>query len=257
MLSEKEFTEAYLTKLSSIHPGAAFEVAGNMHIIMKLEDFTQNIYSSNAYNEYKLEPDDLDEVLTRFALSAINSHTNEPLDTTRIIPVIKDSGYIDEIAAQADGELPSLVYEYYNEKLIILYAEDTEYGISYFDRKKLEEAGIAEEELFGLATENLAGLLPEINRNGEDGLYMLVAGGNYEASLILFNNIWTPENMPVNGDIVITIPARDMLLVTGSNDEEGLQKIRDLSQKTMAEGSYTLLPDLFVWDGERFVSFEG
>jgi hypothetical protein len=31
--------------------------------------------------------------------------------------------------------------------------------------------------------------------------------------------------MPVNGDIIIAIPTRDLLLVTGSKDSEGIKKI--------------------------------
>jgi uncharacterized protein YtpQ (UPF0354 family) len=55
---------------------------------------------------------------------------------------------------------------------------------------------------------------------------------------------------------VIAVPARDLLLVTGSQDRAGLEKVRALARKVLAEGSYTLTDQLFVWRGGKFVPFE-
>ena len=47
---------------------------------------------------------------------------------------------------------------------------------------------------------------------------MLKAGGDYEASLLLFDDIWRDGQVKVDGDIVVAVPAKDVLLVTGSNN---------------------------------------
>jgi uncharacterized protein YtpQ (UPF0354 family) len=81
---------------------------------------------------------------------------------------------------------------------------------------------------------------------------MITAGGNFEASLILLDDIWTKENMPVDGQIVIAIPTRDLLLVTGSKNIEGISKIKSMAAEAWGQGPYQLLPDLFIWNGKRF-----
>ena len=62
--------------------------------------------------------------------------------------------------------------------------------------------------------------------------------------------------MPVKGKIVIAIPSRDLLLVAGSENKEGIKKIQDLANETVKNGSYHLIPDLFVWNGDKFEVFK-
>jgi uncharacterized protein YtpQ (UPF0354 family) len=75
---------------------------------------------------------------------------------------------------------------------------------------------------------------------------MVTAGGTYEASLLLFDSIWSSDNFNVDGELVVAIPSRDLLLVTGSRDKEGLEQLRKLAVKTVEEASYRLTPELFV-----------
>ncbi len=70
--------------------------------------------------------------------------------------------------------------------------------------------------------------LPDISSQGNNVLSVLKADGNYEASLILMEEIWTRDNFDVAGDIVVFVPARDVVLVTGSEDIEGLTLAREL-----------------------------
>jgi hypothetical protein len=46
---------------------------------------------------------------------------------------------------------------------------------------------------------------------------------NYEASILLIDEYWTRKNFDVAGDIVVFVPARNVVMVTGSEDEEGLR----------------------------------
>jgi hypothetical protein len=64
-----------------------------------------------------------------------------------------------------------------------------------------------------------------------DHLYASASGDNYDASrLILIDLI---RQMEVDGDHVAMIPNRDTLLVTGSNDDEGLAIMADLAEKAL------------------------
>jgi uncharacterized protein YtpQ (UPF0354 family) len=120
------------------------------------------------------------------------------------------------------------VYEDFNDDLIVLYAEDSPKNIRYFSPDDLAKAQIDRKDLRNLACENLKRLLPKIEQHGASGLYMLGAGGDYEASLLLFDSIWSGLKEAVRGDVVVAIPSRDVLVVTGSEDAEGIQKMKKI-----------------------------
>jgi uncharacterized protein YtpQ (UPF0354 family) len=120
----------------------------------------------------------------------------------------------------------------------------------------LEKAHIDRKELRGLACENLKRLLPKIERSGTNGLYMFTAGGDYEASLLLLDSVWSDVQKDVRGDVVVAIPTRDLLLVTGSQDTQGIEKVKQLVHKASVEGSYRLATKLFVFHDGRLEEFK-
>jgi len=80
-------------------------------------------------------------------------------------------------------------------------------------------------------------------------------GGNYEASLLLIDDIWSSGQIQVNGDIVVAIPTRDTLLVTGSRSRSGLKLVRELTAKFKSQGPYELTDTLFRYRDGRFTKF--
>jgi len=258
LISERKFTEIYTDSLKKYHPEYTYTITKDLEIQVKLNEDGFTHYLNNAYTFYKNEPDSLIAVLSMYMKSASDLYKKEePIQKNKIVPVIKDAAYIDEMAITLNqnnktNEPVSLVYEKYNDKLVIVYAEDGENGIAYFAAERFKESGLSKDSLFTLAMKNLDSVLPKIEILGEKGYYMITAGGNYEASLILLTDIWTKENIQVKGDIIITIPTRDLLLVTGSKDPDGIKKMRAVAKEAWETGPYQLIPDLFYWNGKKF-----
>jgi Uncharacterized protein conserved in bacteria len=69
-----------------------------------------------------------------------------------------------------------------------------------------EDFGLSREALRSLAIANLKRLLPKIEMRRVGGVGLMSAGGNYEASLLLIDDIWSGGQVKVNGDIVVAIP---------------------------------------------------
>jgi len=84
---------------------------------------------------------------------------------------------------------------------------------------------------------------------------MISAGGDYEASLLLIDDIWSAGQIKVDGDIVVAIPAKDVLLFTGSCNRKGLKAVRELVAKFVAQQRYTVSDALFVFRNGRFARF--
>ncbi len=112
-------------------------------------------------------------------------------------------------------------------------------------------------KLRDLALDNLQRLVPKVTiRGGPDGLWLFEAGGDYEASLLLADRLWTGGQIKVDGEVVAAVPAKDALIVTGSHNHAGLARLRALAAE-LARGPYSLTSDLLVYRDGRFVRFDG
>lgn len=266
VLSPSKFTSEFSDALRQASPELKVDVVQDLELKVTTSDgSTTTAFLNNAYDLYKRDPKSKDEVIQKYVAASLETIASlkapEDLDRTRIVPVIKDKPWLEDIQKSmeergAKGPMEN-VHEELNSDLIIVYAEDSPQNIRYFTPKDLEKAGIDPKDLRGLACENLKRLLPKIERYGTNGAYMLTAGGNYEASLLLLDSVWSDIQKDVQGDIVVAIPTRDVLLVTGSDDREGLEKMRQTVQKISKKSAYKLTTKLFVRRDGKFVEFTG
>jgi uncharacterized protein YtpQ (UPF0354 family) len=165
--------------------------------------------------------------------------------------VIKDRPWLESTQRFIGHEL---LAESFNNELVVVYAEDSDKRTRYLQSS--ENAGVDRKDLRKLAVANLEKLLPKIEMADIDGLVTVFsAGGDYEASLLLFDHIWNSGQVKVKGDIVVAVPAKDTLLVTGSQNRKGLAGMRKLVAKLIAEDRYRLTDTLFVYRNGRFVKF--
>ncbi len=221
----------------------------------------------NAYADYVQDPARL-EPLIKSHIAALRQARSAPrrvaqleagasskVDRTRIVPVIKDRQWVDDNVAglKARGLQTGFVFDKLNKDLVVVYAEDDPARTRYLMAG--EDLGIARKELRTLAVANLRRLLPKIEMSHEDHLTLVSAGGDYDASLLLLDEIWTSGQIKVEGDVVVAIPARNVLLVTGSQDRTGLRNLRTLVAKVAANGSHGLTRTLFVYRNGGFKKF--
>lgn len=267
-LGKAAFTKAYVDRLQKALPGATITVVEPLQVRIRAAGREeQTAFLDNGWKSYQRAPEGLEGILAGYVGNAVESARagEHRLDWRRVVPVIKDRAWLEEsrrslLASGAkDVAKVAEVHEEYNGELTIFYAEDRERGIAFLTDEALNQAGLRRSELRALAVKNLGALLPAIELRGENGLYLITAGGDYEASLLLLDGLWTGEYVApkVKGDVVVAIPARDLLLVTGSQDAAGLARLREYARQAHAEASYALTPQLFVRRGGRFVRFDG
>jgi uncharacterized protein YtpQ (UPF0354 family) len=259
--SPAEYTKEFAIALHAEKPNLRIIVKGDMELLI-VDDSGKETTSflDNGYKEYVASPESKDQIIKKYITAFIEPRTqSEKIDPSRITPVIKDRGWISEIRAglklRGAKDLLENVYEDLNQELVIVYAEDSPKNLRYLTTKDLEPVNLKLSELKALAIKNLKSIIPKIEVHGGNGVYMVTAGGDYEASLLLFDGLWDGIQIKVDGDYIVTVPARDMLLITGSKNVEGIRKIRDLSVKTVAEASYRLTSDLFVRKNGSFIKY--
>jgi uncharacterized protein YtpQ (UPF0354 family) len=265
MLTEFEFAEVYIKHMLYEDESLEIEHIGGLELRINASHRT---FLDNAFKDYKRNPDDLAGILERYCSSALETirladADDDFVDPARIVPIVKDAAYPQEVtrsmieAGAEPDKVMTMVWDSINEQLVALFAVDTERSIHYFDEDSIKHLDIARDELLERAVANLLDLLPDIQIHGDDGLYMVTAGGTYEASMLLVEGLWTKENFEVWGQIVVAAPTRDLLLVTGSEDKQNLAKLSAIAEEVVAESSYRLCADLFVRQDGSWLLFDG
>jgi uncharacterized protein YtpQ (UPF0354 family) len=90
-----------------------------------------------------------------------------------------------------------------------------------------------------------------------DGIFMVGAGGNYEATLLLVPRLLRRVGPTIDGDIVVGIPNRDLLFVTGDRNAKGIASLRYKVEHFFRTGDHPLSDKLFLLkDGEIVVFHE-
>lgn len=260
-LTQWEFCKIYRDSLSARRPGVAFTVTDDSTIVSRDNGRNSQYSIDNAYKEYQAHPGELKEILHRYlAASASLQNPDRDKKKENIVPIVKPLVFLDEVKiqeAQAGATKPmDMVYDVYNRDLVILYAFNGDADIQYMSGDDLKKLGIPRDSLRALALRNLSAHLDSIQLHENEGVYMPTAGGNYEASILLLGWFWNKQNLPVKGDFVIAVPSRDVLLITGSGEKDGVKKLREFVEKMSTSVTYPISDSLYRWDGKTFVPMD-
>jgi len=257
ILSETKFSERFYDGLKKEIEGLELVSINSLEVTTKVggsEEYRH--FLDNAYSEYRNDPKDLDNILGKYMHGAIELYLpEEPVQLGRIVPVIKDERFLIETAKFNSEFEDDYVYAKYNSELFIFYAEDKQHTISYLNKANFDALGISMEALHEHSIENLNAILPDMERHGEERYFMLTAGGNLEASLILLD-IWNKENFPVDGEILIGIPARDVVLITGTNDAENVERLVETVAEINETGDHIVSDKIFRFYNGKFEKWD-
>jgi hypothetical protein len=113
--------------------------------------------------------------------------------------------------------------------------------------------GITHRELRRQAAESLYAALDQVGIHGQPPALMLSFGG-LESSVLLAHPFWDDLERCVPGELVVGVPARDVVIITGSESYSGMEKLRRAVDRVFfAGGPHLLSRDLLVrrqrrWD---------
>jgi uncharacterized protein YtpQ (UPF0354 family) len=253
-LPPRAFAEEFAKAFRSAAPSATIELAGDLEIIVRRSGGTiRTVNLANFYTIYSREPERLKDLIqTQVALLVSPPRTT--LDPSRIIPVVKDRAWLREYQekVRAAGGRQEQLVEDLNSELVISYAEDTPNAMHHLTT---DEYSGDRRELRAFAIKNLMRVLPEIEmRVLNEYVSIISAGEDYTPSLLLLDHLWTGGQIKVKGEIVVAVPARDVILVTGSRSGK-MTNFRAFAADLYAKGPYSLSDRLFVYRNNAFTVY--
>jgi uncharacterized protein YtpQ (UPF0354 family) len=261
VFGEADFQAEIQSRIRAIAPTAQLSVVEEFEILMRMPDGDEHtLHLHNAFHAYLAEDQDRrDEVIDRYVGAYVALGSSEEATLDAMVPMVKSKAWLKDMqeamSRAKNGDSSSLFYEQLNDELFVVYAINSAQSIRYVDADEIAGFGLPREELRALASRNLRGFVPGITIERGPLVSMVVAGGDFEASLILFPDLWERERARMKGDPVFSIPARDLLLFADSADKQGVDKLKSLAADMNNEAIYPLTDALFIAKEGRFEPF--
>lgn len=232
------------------------------HKLMRIDTGNQTleITLDEAYKRYLAAPDPLEKVAEDMLTQLVETLPSGPC----VVPVIKEKAWLDTVRQQlsqyeSDPEILNaslnFAWEAFNDELIILFAEDSSETMRFLMR---HEVTIDRSE----AIRNLMQILPEISAEMLDEeaiggkVVALSAGGTYESSLLLLDDLWAQNPDPECGELLVTIPSRGKLFFTHADEAANITALRQITEQHYREDDHSLTTQIFTRRNGRFFRWE-
>lgn len=158
--------------------------------------------------------------------------------------------------ANSDRLDPGTVRDEYNGDLTVVYTFGPQFGRRVVTHADLEQMEIAPRVLRRSAFDHLEVLSSRAEFHGQPPALMLSFEG-LESSLLLATDFWTRLQGALPGELVVGVPARDVVIVTGSQSQAGLEKARRCVERIFFAGDENLLTrSLLVRRGNTWEPFD-
>jgi len=216
----------------------------------------------NAYRDYLQASKDLKaSVLNRYLATLLASHkgTSATFEQTRPLlrPVIRNLAMLEEIRlhhVHNEGwDSPFTVAHHpLGKDCVTLLAVDYPDTTSTLTKGPQDDWNIPLNEALSIALDNLRDVTPDAFEQIIPGLYLGAWKDGYDTSRVLLPDVL--QRARVKGRPVFMIPNRDVLMVTGDKDIEGLRHMIELSFEAMDKGR-ALSSQIYTYNEHKIIPF--
>lgn len=166
------------------------------------------------------------------------------IDLKKVFPRLKETYSNDDPVTleMQDGKTITLteedspVMKPFAENLTISYALDMGTYYQFVPNRDLSEE-LTIEMLHEAALENMIDEIADnIQAHGEPAdVLMITNGGNYEAVMLIWNDIWSQIESVVGGELYVAVPARDVLYVAPKSNPDAIERLSNLIKRLFDE----------------------
>ncbi|MCF2872449.1 DUF1444 family protein [Octadecabacter sp. G9-8] len=179
-----------------------------------------------------------------------------PLD--RLFPVLRHASF-----AQSTGDggiIPSgdngLYFEPYIGDMILVYAIDYPDRVAYVTRANLRDANVRTSQMEDAAWKNFQAKRDIVEFQGNGVSFMAVIDGFYESSLVLDSELWVSVAQQMEDDIVMIVPARDLIIVAPASNTAEVAFLRSVRTDILENGTHQLSDLMYIWRDGRWAVFD-
>lgn len=174
-------------------------------------------------------------------------------------PVVRvtSTTFLPLLVSTGDGRYgEDHVFDDFAPGLAVAYSYVPPYGDQVVTRADLDRLGMSSRAVRREALDNLYTALTRLRLHGQPPALMLSFDG-MESSALLVDEFWDDLERSVPGELVVGVPARDVVIITGSESRPGLEKARRAVDRVFFAGDQHLLSgDLLVWRQGSWMTLE-
>ncbi|MGH3657178.1 MAG: DUF1444 family protein [Micromonosporaceae bacterium] len=162
-----------------------------------------------------------------------------------MLPVIENAGGMGTLESRH-----SPVMDPYVGELVVAYSLGPPFGDRLVRHSDLDEFGLDHEAVRRAALDTLLVMARDVEVHGRPPTFMVSFGG-LESSLLLVDELWERLSPSVPGELVVGVPARDVMIVTGTESALGMGRVHRACDRVFFAGDDRLLssPLLIRRDG--------
>lgn len=248
VITAEEFSHLFAERAEMLVPGVKATVIAELEVRIETRTdsgdlgFTYHLH--NPLREFAADPAELDAIVKRYVGCGLEGfmETASP-SREQLVLVVRDkfADHLHQWPLAGD--------------LHVIYAFDLPGVVRYPSRVKLDGLGLDDAALKALALDNLKRIRMTTQIASLPTFASVSSGDPYPPSLLLDDVFWSAERFPYRGDIVVIVAARDLLLVTGSHESEGLEAIAKIAHKVAAEAPFFISTNPIVRRNGAWQSF--
>lgn len=254
-LPPEAFVERAADALRARHPAAIVDMVDGDALGLEVrwpDGASTRVHLDNAWRAYRGG----DQATALRVLASVLPPSTAPVITPgaeALVAVVRGR----DLAASVPGDVPSrtLVWSPFVADLAVFMAYDLPQTLEYLTTSELDRLDLSPEEARTRGVSNVLAPLT-VERHGEGPVYMLTAGGTYEASLLLDDRLWSRIAEEVAGDVLVAVPCRDLLIFTGSAESDGAVLIAAHAARMARRGAYPLSKAVLRWTDEGWLEEE-
>ena len=106
-------------------------------------------------------------------------------------------------------------------------------------------------ELYQIACQNLVRDVEFIISNTMYGGFGILADGHHEASSLCFKHIWTVCAEKIGEDLVIMVPAKDMVLFVPASNQKGIESMVEFGKEAYKRNKDKISEKLLLFKKEE------
>jgi uncharacterized protein YtpQ (UPF0354 family) len=131
--------------------------------------------------------------------------------------------------------------------LAIFYAVDMGDNFSLIQTKDLTDYWTID-RIHEVSLDNLQRDIEYKFTNTNFGGHGLIAGGDHEAGSLCLTDLWDWCAENVNDNLIVAIPAKDMVMMVPENDSEKIEKLKEMVTDIFQDGERLLTKQLYKFD---------
>jgi hypothetical protein len=197
----------------------------------------ETLFLGNFFDEYlAVAPEERDEVFARITRFRDRPALPKTFAEARrnLLPVVRGRTFFEQlrmVVKGGEGKPVPISWKPVGPFLGAGLAFDGPDTLQYLGPEELGRWGVSFDEAFPVALENLRQRSTEALEQLAPGTCEAPWEDNYAASRLLLEEV--VRRCRVKGEPVVVVPHRDVLLITGSEDEDGLRKVAEKSLRAV------------------------